>query len=83
MRSVPRLIDRPGRTGEVILVFMVPLFLLRTIDPLFGLAAAVVCSLLFLRLSVGRPQGYLLHRACGLGLRVQGLLDPRLRRLAR
>jgi hypothetical protein len=83
MRSVPRLIDRPGRTGEVVLVFMVPLFLLRTIDPLFALAAAIACSLLFLRFSVGKPEGWLVHRAHRLGLRVRGLPDPRIRDLAR
>ena len=83
MRPVPRLIDRPGRTGEVLLVFMAPLFLLRTIDPLLGLGVAVACTLLFLRGSVGRPPGFLLHRAYALGLRVRGLPDPRRVRLVR
>jgi len=81
MRPVPRLIDRPSRSGEVIVVFMTPLFLLRTIDPLFALAVACACAVLFLRISVGRPEGTLLHTLYRMGLRPRGLLDLRGRRL--
>jgi len=81
MRPVPRLIDRPSRSGEVIVVFMAPLFLLRTIDPLFALLVAIACALVFLRVAVGRPEGYLLHSLYRMGLQPRGLLNLRIRRL--
>jgi hypothetical protein len=80
MRSVPRLIDNNSRLGEYLMVFMVPLFLLRTIDPLFGLGVGVVCCGLFVRFTIGKPDGYLIHLLYRHGLRVRGLIDRRISR---
>ena len=47
MRIVPRLIDSNSRLGEYLMVFMVPLFLLRTLDPLLGLLVGACASALY------------------------------------
>ena len=36
---------------------------------------------MYVKLSVGKPDGTLMHRAYRAGLPLSGLLDPRLRRL--
>ena len=81
MRPVPHLIDSSSRIGETMLVFVAPLFLLRTIDPLLGLAVAVVAAAAYTRLTLGKPDGYMIHRAYRAGLPLSGLLDRRLERL--
>ena len=81
MRPVPRLIDSNSRLGEYLMVFMVPLFLLRTFDPLLGLAVAAVACALYVRLTLGKPEGFLVHALYRAGLPVRGLLSLRLRRL--
>ena len=81
MRPVPRLIDNHSRLGEYTMVFMVPLFMLRTLDPLFALGVAVGATASYVKLSLGKPDGFLVHRAYRLGLPLSGLLDRRLRRL--
>jgi hypothetical protein len=73
MRSVPRLIDSNSRLGEYLMVFMVPLFLLRTIDPLLGLAVGTIGCALFIRATLGKPEGYLVHRLYRSGLPLGGL----------
>lgn len=81
MRPVPRLIDNNSRLGEYLMVFMVPLFLLRTVDPLLGLGAGVAACLLYVRLTLGKPEGYLVHRLYRSGLPLGGLPARRVRRL--
>jgi len=81
MRIVPRLIDSNSRLGEYLMVFMVPLFLLRTLDPLLGLLVGACASALYVRLTLGKPAGYLVHRLYALGLPLSGLLDKRIKRL--
>ena len=81
MRPVPHLIDSSSRIGETMLVFVTPLFLLRTIHPLLGLAVAVIAVLAYTRLTLGKPDGYLVHRLYRAGLPLSGLLDRRLKRL--
>ncbi len=80
MRPVPRLIDSNSRLGEYLMVLMVPLFLLRTIDPLLGLVVGCACSAAYVRLTLGKPEGYLVHRLYRLGVRLGGLPDPRIKR---
>jgi hypothetical protein len=77
MRPVPHLIDRRNRAGEYAMSFMVPLFLLRTIDPLFALACATVLAALYMKFTFGRADGHLVHRIYRLGVPLGGLLDPR------
>jgi len=81
MRPVPHLIDNTSRIGETMIVFVTPLFLLRTLDPLFGLLAASACAAIYVRLTFGKPDGYMLHAAYRMGLPLSGLLDRRVRRL--
>lgn len=81
MRPVPRLIDSSSRLGEYLMAFMVPLFMLRTVDPLLALAVAIVAAALYVKFTFGKPDGYLIHRAYRLGVPLSGLLDRRLRRL--
>jgi hypothetical protein len=81
MRSVPRLIDNNSRLGEYLMVFMVPLFLLRTIDPVAGLLVATAACILYIRTTVGKADGYLAHRLYRMGLPSTGLLDRRIRSL--
>ena len=80
MRPVPHLIDSNSRAGEYAMCFMVPLLMLRTIDPLLALGLAALLTAAYIRYTFGRPQGYLIHLAYRLGLRVSGLLDPRVKR---
>jgi hypothetical protein len=81
MRPVPHLIDSSSRIGEAMIVFVTPLFLLRTIDPLLGLAVAAVATAAYVRLTFGKPDGYMIHRAYRWGVPLSGLLDRRLRKL--
>jgi hypothetical protein len=81
MRPVPRLIDSNSRLGEYLMVFMIPLFLLRTIDPLVGLATGAAACTVFIRLTLGKPDGYLMHVLYRSGLPLRGLLDRHIRRL--
>jgi len=81
MRPVPHLIDSNSRLGEYLMVFMVPLFLLRTVDPLLGLAVGSAVSVIYVRCTLGKPEGYLTHRLYGWGVPLSGLLPPRLKSL--
>ncbi|BAP87565.1 putative uncharacterized protein [Burkholderiales bacterium GJ-E10] len=81
MRPVPRLIDDASRIGEYCMAFLVPLFLLRTVDPLIALGAGAVACALTVRCTLGKPEGYLAHRAYRAGINLRGLLDGRLRNL--
>lgn len=80
MRPVPRLIDNNSRLGEYLMVFMVPLFLLRTLDPLVGLAVGTIACLAYVRATLGKPDGFLVHRLYRCGLRLRGFPDPRIRK---
>jgi hypothetical protein len=80
MRPVPRLIDNNSRLGEYLMVFMVPLFMLRTIDPLVGLVVGSAACAIYVRLTLGKPDGYLVHRLYRAGLPLSGLPSRRARR---
>lgn len=81
MRPVPRLIDNHSRLGEYLMVFMVPLFMLRTFDPLVGLGVGIVACIAYVRATLGKPDGYLVHRLYRAGLPLSGLLDRKIRSL--
>ena len=81
MRPVPRLIDSNSRLGEYLMVFMVPLFLLRTLDPIAGLLVGAGLCVLYMRATVGKPDGYLAHRIYHCGVPLGGLLHPGIRSL--
>ena len=81
MRTVPRLIDNNSRMGEYLMVFMVPLFLLRTVDPVAGLVVGTVACIAYIRATVGKPDGYLVHQLYRRGMPLGGLLNRRIRSL--
>jgi hypothetical protein len=80
LSPVPHLIDRRSRAGEFAMIFMVPLFLLRTIDPLLALFTAAILTGAYVRLTFGKPEGHLLHLIYRIGVPLSGLLDPRVKR---
>jgi hypothetical protein len=80
MRTVPRLIDNNSRLGEYLMVFMVPLFMLRTLDPVIGLVVACASCAAYVRLTLGKPDGYLVHLLYRLGLPLSGLPARSIRR---
>jgi hypothetical protein len=80
VRPVPHLIDRNSRIGEYAMCFMVPLFILRTVGPLLALGVATLVTAAYIKTTLGKPQGHLIHLAYRLGLPLSGLLDPRIRR---
>jgi hypothetical protein len=67
--------------GEYLMVFMIPLFLLRTLDPVFGLLVSCCACVFYIRTTAGKPDGYLSHLLYRIGLPLGGLLNPRLRTL--
>jgi len=60
--------------------FMVPLFMLRTVDPLLALGTAMLLAGAYVKYTFGKPQGYLVHLAYRAGLPLSGLLDVRVKR---
>lgn len=80
MRAVPHLIDRNSRIGEYAMCFMVPLFMLRTFDPLLALGIATLLAGAYVKYTFGKPDGHLVHLAYRLGIPMSGLLDTRVRR---
>ncbi len=80
MRAVPHLIDRNSRLGEYAMCFTVPLFMLRTINPIIALLVATVLLTVYVRYTLARPQDHLIHLAYRAGLPLSGLLDPRVNR---
>ena len=81
MRPVPHLIDSNSRLGEYLMVFMIPLFLLRTIDPFAGLITGAVLCTIYIQVTIGKSEGYLIHSLYRMGLPLSGLLDVRVKRL--
>ena len=75
--------DQPTRTIETFVLFLVPFFLLRPLSPWIGTLLAIALPLAYLKLTVGKPDGFLLHLVYSCGLPIPGLLPPRLRRLRR
>jgi len=67
--------------GEYLMVFMIPLFLLRTVDPVAGLLVGFGACVLYIRATVGKPDGYLVQRIYRCGIPLGGLLNPRVRSL--
>jgi hypothetical protein len=80
MRTVPHLIDRSSRIGEYAMCFLVPLFILRTIHPLFALVTAALLAGAFIKCTFGKPPGHLVHLIYRLGIPINGLLDVRVTR---
>jgi hypothetical protein len=78
-RPVPQHIDRSLRGLEYLLAFMVPMFLIRPFAEGLGILLAIVLPLLYMKFTIGKPDGYLLHRLYRLGVPLPGLLHPKIK----
>jgi hypothetical protein len=76
-------VDQSTRTIETLVLFLIAFFLVRPLFPKTGYLLAVVLPLGYLKLTVGKPDGFLLHLIYSWGVPIPGLLPPKLRRLRR
>lgn len=53
-----------------------PFLVLHTISILLSLALSIAMGLLYARMTVGKPPGYMLHKLYGKGLTTHTLLEP-------
>jgi len=82
-RPVPQYIDRSTRGLEYLLAFMLPLVFIRPFHQGWGFLLAIVLPLAYMKLTIGKPDGFLMHECYRLGLPIPGLLDPKVKRLHR
>lgn len=92
-RKVPYHIDTDDRLGEAVIVFIVVFMLGNVVRTLAGsqengtliaFAVGIVCGICFYTFSLGKPKGYLLHRAQTMtGIPVTGLISPSIKRFRR
>ena len=82
-RTRTQFADQSTRTIETLVLFIIAFFLIRPLFPKTGYVLALVLPLGYLCLTVGKPDGYLLHLIYSWGVPIPGLLPPRLRRLDR
>jgi len=82
-RSVPQYIDRSSRGFEILLAFMVPIVFIRPFHQGVGFFLALILPIAYMKFTLGRPDGFLLHVAYRCGLPIPGLLDRKVTRLRR
>jgi len=82
-RLVPQHIDRSTRGLEYLLAFMLPIVLVRPFHQGAGFLLAVILPLAWMKLTLDRPDGYLLHALYRRGLPLPGLIDPKVTALVR
>jgi len=82
-RLVPQYIDRSTRGVEYILAFMLPIVVIRPFHQGAGFLLAIALPLLYMKLTLGRPDGFLIHELYRVGLPILGLLHPRITHLSR
>jgi len=83
LRPTPRHIDRSSRIVEYLVIALVPFVFVRPWFEAAGLFLMFAMPAVYAVLTVGKPEGFLLHLAYSLGIPVRGLLPPQLRRLDR
>ena len=76
-------IDQSTRTIETFVIFLIAFFLIRPMWPAAGYLLAVVLPVGYLKITVGKPDGFLLHLFYSWGVPIPGLLPPKTRRLGR
>lgn len=80
---VPHYIERSSRGLEYLLAFMLPLVLVRPFHQALGFFLALVLPLIYMRVTLGKRPGYLIHKLYEFGVPIPGLIDPRIKRLDR
>ena len=81
--SVSRHIDESTKSFECLVLFMVPMFIIRPFFPRIGILLTIFLPLLYLKLTLGKPDGVLFHLAYRFGLPIPGLLPRKIRQLRR
>lgn len=82
-RPVPQHIDRTGRAAEYILAAMFPLVFVRPFYEGLGYLLAIVIPIIYIKLTLGKPTGYLQHVLYCRGMPMPGLLNRKIRRFRR
>jgi hypothetical protein len=82
-RSTPKHIDKKARSFEYLVAFAFPFFVLRIWLPLSAVFWAALICVIYIRVTVGKPDGLMLHTGYRLGLRIRGLLPHEVGRLGR
>lgn len=82
MRMVPKHIDKKERGVEYLLIFFGTFVLFRTVLPLGALVLAAIVTLLYMKGTAGRPDGFLIHTVYMWGIPVSQLISKKIRRLS-
>ncbi len=82
-RSVPQHIDRSGRALEYALAFMLPLVFIRPFHEGLGYLLAIVITPIYIKLTLGKPAGFLQHMLYRIGLPMPGLLNRKIKQFRR
>ena len=64
-------------------MFMVPMFIIRPFFPTFGILLSLALPLVYIKLTLGKPDGVLFHLAYRAGMPIPGLLPRKIRQLRR
>ena len=83
LRPTPKHIDRSSRAIEFLVLALIPFVLIRPFFELSGLALMVLLPLVYARLTIGRPEGFLWHAAYKWGMPVRGLIPHAVKSLYR
>jgi hypothetical protein len=83
LRPTPKHIDRSSRAVEFLVIALIPFALIRPFFPITGLALMAVLPLLYAKVTIGKPEGFLWHLAYRFGVPVRGLLSHAVTRLER
>lgn len=82
-RSVSHYIDRSNRMFDCLMMFMVPMFIIRPFFPTTGIILSLLLPLVYAKLTIGKPDGVLFHLAYQAGVPIPGLLPRKIRQLRR
>ena len=92
-RKVPYHIDRDGRVGDAVVVFIFTLLVSNLVRTVFGgqvagkvaaFSFSALAGICFYRFILRKPKGYLLHRVHAItGIPVKGLISPKIKRFRR
>ncbi len=81
MASVGSRFEGSTRSIETMLCFAVPMLVLRPLFPTLSVVLGLVLPVFYYWVTIGKPDGYLLHKLYEWGVPWPGLLPPRLKRL--
>lgn len=82
MRAVPKHVDTKARLIEYMFIFGGVFFLLHTFFPIGALIAGILVTFLYAKVTIGKPEGYLLHLIYRAKIDVSPLISKKIRRLS-